>query len=313
MDLFRSFLRVLRPVDAIIALFLTALSATQLLAGAPGSEVLAFAVLNATIIAGVRAVAAMRTRPQALQVAYDFYPVPTILVIFKEVHLLIQSMGRPDMDALLIAADRALLGVDPTVWIGRFATPVVTEILQLAYMSYYFLMLLVGIELYRRSEKGAFDLAIFAILYGFMLSYIGYVLLPAVGPRFTLHEFAALNDELPGLWLSAPIRDVINAGESIPKGAANALALAQRDAFPSGHTQMTLISIYYAWRHQIRSRVAVSIVGALLIVSTVYMRYHYVVDLIGGTVFMLLTIWSAPRLMRALDALAGRAESSARP
>jgi membrane-associated phospholipid phosphatase len=234
-------------------------------------------------------------------------------VIFKEVHLLIQSMGRPDMDGLLIAADRFLLGVDPTVWIGRFTTPVLTEVLQLSYMSYYFLMLLVGIELYRRRDKAAFDLAIFAILYGFMLSYVGYVLVPAVGPRFTLHDFAALNDELPGLWLSAPIRDLINAGESIPKGAANALALAQRDAFPSGHTQMTLVSIYYAWRERIGSRIAVTVVGTLLIVSTVYMRYHYVVDLLAGAAFMLFTVWSAPRLMRALDALAGRTGTPARP
>jgi membrane-associated phospholipid phosphatase len=223
------------------------------------------------------------------------------------VHVLIQSMQRGDLDHVFIAIDRALFGTDPTVWIMRFVTPVLTEVLQIAYVSYYALMLLVGIELYRRSDRGPFALAIFSILYGFLLSYLGYFLFPAVGPRFTLHDFHTLNNELPGLWLSIGIRDFINAGESIPKGAANAFALAQRDAFPSGHTQMTLISMFYAERYKIRSRYLIHAVGTLLIISTVYLRYHYVIDLVGGAAFMVFTIWSAPKLMRALGRLSGGA------
>jgi membrane-associated phospholipid phosphatase len=307
MDSVRSLLRLLRPVDALIAIFLVALTVSHLLVGAPAGDVATFAVLNAAIIAiiaGVRSVLERHGRLRVLRIVYDFYPVPTILLIFKEVHLLIQSMGRPDIDGILIAIDRAMFGTDPTVWIGRFSTPVVTEILQISYMSYFFLMLLVSIELHQRTEAEPFDVMVFTILYGFLLSYLAYMLFPAVGPRFTLHDFHALNDELPGLWLSAPIRDIINAGESIPKGAADAMALAQRDAFPSGHTQMALIAMYFAWSYRIRSRAVVMVLGTLLIVSTVYLRYHYVIDVIGGVLFMLVTIWSAPRLMRALDRLA---------
>jgi membrane-associated phospholipid phosphatase len=301
MNALRRFLRPLRPVDTLIALFLVAITAAYLFAANSPLEFLAYVALNAAIIAAVRAAAAAASRPKALQIIFDFYPVPMILLIFKEVHVLIQSMTRGDLDHALIAIDRALFGVDPTVWIMQFATPVLTEILQLAYVSYYVLMLLVGVELYRRSDRGPFSLAIFAILYGFLLSYIGYIAFPAVGPRFTLHDFNTLNDELPGLWFSSAIRDFINTGESIPKGAANALALAQRDAFPSGHTQMTLISMFYAAKYSIRSRYFIYVAGTLLIISTVYLRYHYVVDLLGGTAFMLFTVWSAPKLMRALE------------
>jgi membrane-associated phospholipid phosphatase len=34
-------------------------------------------------------------------------------------------------------------------------------------------------------------------------------------------------------------------------------------------------------------------VGSLLIFSTVYLWYHYVIDLIGGLVFMIFAVWSA--------------------
>ena len=45
-------------------------------------------------------------------------------------------------------------------------------------------------------------------------------------------------------------------------------------------------------------RWVVTVVGILLIIATVYQRYHYVVDLLAGAVFMLLCVWSAPRLNR---------------
>lgn len=301
MSAFTRFTRHLRPIDTLIACFLGALTVVFAFMDAAPVDRALFFILNLAIVAAVCTTASMRTRPKVLQLAYDFYPVPMILLVFKEVHVLIQSMLREDLDHAFIAIDRALFGTDPTVWVTQFTTPALTELLQIAYVSYYALMLALGIELYRRADRGAFTTVIFAILYGFFLSYAGYIIFPAVGPRFTLHDFDSLNAELPGLWLSNGIRDFINAGESIPKGAANAHALAQRDAFPSGHTQMTLIVMYYAARFSIRSRYVLYVFGTLLIISTVYLRYHYVIDLIGGAAFMVLTVWTTPKLMRALD------------
>ncbi|MBI4549230.1 MAG: phosphatase PAP2 family protein [Ignavibacteriae bacterium] len=231
-----------------------------------------------------------------LQAIHDWYPVPGIFLLFKEVHVIIQSLGGNDWDDLFIAADRWMFGTDPTVWVTQISSPLLTEILQVAYFSYYFLMIALGIELYAKDDKRQFFYTLFTIFYGFFLSYFGYLAFPAVGPRFTLHNFDTLNDELPGLVFTNALRDFINAGESIPKGAVNPLALAQRDAFPSGHTQMTLIVMFFAAKYQLKSRHILQLLGCLLIISTVYLRYHYVIDLLGGVVFMWFTIWSAPRL-----------------
>ena len=170
-----------------------------------------------------------------------WYPILAIFLVFKEMHIIIQSLSRSDWDPILIEIDRFFLGTDPTVWLGNHSFPFLTEILQIAYVSYYFIMLAVGVELFIRKEQRNFSYVLFIIVYGFFLSYLGYLIFPAVGPRFTLHDFQSLNTELPGLWLTNSIRDFINAGESIPKEITNAVAHAQRDAFPSGHTQMTLI------------------------------------------------------------------------
>lgn len=229
---------------------------------------------------------------------HDWYSVPSIFLLFKEVYVIIQSLGRSDWDSFLIAIDRALFHGDPTIWIYQFSSPMLTELLQVAYVSYYFIMLALGVELYLRKEKQRFTFVLFTILYGFFLSYLGYLAFPAVGPRFTLHSFESIDHELPGLFLTGGLRDFLNAGESIPKNAVNPYTLAQRDAFPSGHTEMTLIVMFLAHRYRLSSRYAINIAGTLLIISTIYLRYHYAIDLLGGALLMMFTVWTAPKLFR---------------
>jgi membrane-associated phospholipid phosphatase len=294
-------LKHLRAVDALIVIFLFGLTFFSMIISGAGGGGLNLLGINLAVTAAILGLgrAAASTKNRLVHLVRDFYPVPMIFVAFKEVHVVIQSMSRTDFDQAFIAIDRWLFGADPTVWMARFAHPVLTEVLQVSYASYYVIMVLLGVELYRRDPGGTFPAVVFTITYGFFLSYIGYILFPGVGPRFTLHDFGALNDELPGLWLTNFLRDAINAGESIPKGAADPMALAQRDVFPSGHTQMTLLTMFFAWKHRVRSRHVITVLGTLLIVSTVYLRYHYVIDLAAGAAFMALTALTAPALERA--------------
>ena len=99
-----------------------------------------------------------------------------------------------------------------------------------------------------------------------------------------------MNQDLPGLFLTEPIRNFVNSGGGIPSGAVNPVELVHRDVFPSGHTQMSLVCVYLAYQYKISTRHAMAVVVTLLIISTVYLRYHYVIDVIAGTVFFVVTI-----------------------
>jgi len=295
-----SSIRQLRAVDILVIAFLHILSLISIIFIFPSGTSILIVTVN-LIVAYFIIVFARTGRlspDKALGKLYDWYPVPMIFFIFKEVHVVIQSLTSNDWDNILIGIDRAIFGCDPTVWLAKFSTPLITEILQISYASYYFIMLAVGIELYVKKENKKFSFAVFTIVYGFVLSYFGYLSFPAVGPRFTLHNFYDMNLTLPGLWLTNFIRDFINAGESITKDTVNAIAIAQRDVFPSGHTQMTLISIYFAHQYKLKSRLPIYIFGTLLVISTVYLRYHYVIDVVGGIIFTWLTLWSAPKLLQ---------------
>ena len=288
----------LAPVDVISIVFMLFLIGLNLIFFGRVSAWLEIILIDLAVIVVIVVLAYLaETRKTKLLIGvHRFYSYVFILFVFKEIYLMVRPIHPVDYDWLFISIDHWLFGVNPTQWIAQFAHPVLTEIFQLAYFSYYLLFVMFGIELYRRNPIEEFDHGAFLIVYGFYLSYLGYFLLPAVGPRFTLHDFYALDRELPGLLLTTPMRNFINAGESISSTLPNVIQLVQRDVFPSGHTQLTLIVVYLSHRYHLNTRWIITILAALLIIGTVYLRYHYVIDLIGGFLFFLLTIWSGKKI-----------------
>lgn len=248
------------------------------------------------IIVFILAFLACTYNKRTLKLLHYLYIAPLIFFTFKELYYMIVPIRQQDFDWLFINIDRFLFGTDPTVFMYQFAHPVLTEFLQIVYGIFYLLPIILVLVLLRNRRFLASDYAVFSIIYGFYLSYLGYFLLPAIGPRFTLHDFSKLNTELPGLFLTPYIRALIDAGESIPAGTLNPAAVVQRDVFPSGHTMITLITMYLSVKLKSRSRYFLLPVGSLLIFSTVYLRYHYVIDLIGGLLFMMFSLWTGKML-----------------
>ncbi len=226
------------------------------------------------------------------QQLHFWYIVPLIFLSFKELYLMVRPIRQVDLDNVLIEVDRFLFGMDPTVALQSISNPFLTELLQIVYATFFFLPIILAIDLLLNDRMKEFDFESFAILYGFFLSYIGYFMVPAIGPRFTIHDFSATNLELPGIFLTNFLREIVNAGESISQGTLNPIDIVQRDVFPSGHTQMTLIVMFLSVKFRTITRYFFLPVGSLLIFSTVYLRYHYVIDLIAGLLFMMFTMWS---------------------
>ncbi len=220
-----------------------------------------------------------------------WYSIPLIFLTFKEMYLMVHPINPHDLDYVLIKLDRMVFGTDPTAVLDKIATPGLTEFLQICYSSFYLLWIILGIDLLREGNERGFLFFLFALMFGFYTSYAGYLFVPAIGPRFTLYNFAKLNEQLPGLYLTPILRGIINSGESITD-VARAAALAQRDCFPSGHTEMTLITIAIAIRYRAKAAMIIIPLGAGLIFATIYMRYHYGVDVIAGAlvgIFVLAT------------------------
>ena len=297
----RRLLASLHSTDRLLIASWCLLSLVSLILHAriPAWRTLVAASFAAAIVAVLLANAARRTNSRVLRWAHDWAALPMVVFTYKQIYFMAGPIhhGR-DYDQLLIAVDRALFRVNPTQWLAGFSNPFLTEVLQIAYSLFYVFFVAVGLELYVRRDDLQFRIFRFTVVYGFLISYIGYFFLPAAGPRFTLHDFSRTGTELPGLLFTHFLQWFVNSWESIPSGVSNAAALAraQRDVFPSGHTMMTLIAVILAYRYRLRVRRYVAVMGTLLIFATVYLRYHYVVDVVAGAMLVVPCLLTADRV-----------------
>lgn len=200
-----------------------------------------------------------------------WYPAFFIPPIFRELAAIVHPINPVDVDPQLIALDLALFGVHPTVWLEQFMTPWLTEYLQLAYVTFYFLPFWLAIPLYRQRRFRDFRLALCALLLSYYGPYLLYFLTPARGPRFYLA--AQQTVPLSGLWLTDILQNTLDALEGI-----------QRDAFPSGHTALAIVVLVLAAKYRRQQWYPLLVIVMSLVVSTVYLRYHYVVDVLAGIV-----------------------------
>jgi membrane-associated phospholipid phosphatase len=222
---------------------------------------------------------------KAKRFLFYFSPILFVILIYESLGNLIQHL-RPDIDPWLIHIDFLIFGVHPTLWMEQWVVPWLTDLMSIAYGSYYFIPVSLITVLYFRDKLPELERSIFILLFGYYASFIGYILFPAIGPRFTMAHLYSV--PLEGSFLTDVVRDVLNLLEH-----------NKRDCMPSGHTQMVLMTLSLAYRDE---KVLFCILFPLvcaLILSTVYLRYHYVIDLIVGGGFAIGCLVIGPRLFEA--------------
>ncbi len=290
----KSFFRKLKAFDLVVVIFFIFLNIINIIFHNSITPWFLFLLINSAVIFFAFALAFFEDKynNRFWRILHYWYIAPLILFTFKELYFIIHPVRVQDYDQLFIKIDHWIFGVNPTQWLHQFANPALTELLQIVYGLFYFLPIILALVLLKNKRYLALDFAAFSIIYGFFLSYLGYFALPGIGPRFTLHNFSLINVDLPGIWVTNFLRELVNLGESIPAGTPNPAEVVQRDVFPSGHTMITLIVIYLSIKLKSRSRFFLVPVGTLLIFATVYLWYHYVIDLFGGMLFMIFSVWS---------------------
>jgi len=261
-----------------------------------------FGILQANIATMVSIIAvAMWYDQSGTRVAHivrNFLILPVGYMLYSQVHNYIPLVHPYNYDTVLAAWDRAIFGVNPTVWVFRFATPALTEYFQIWYNVFQLMLIVPAIAWYRSGGMREFRIYSMTILFGFYLSYLLYFAMPAIGPRFEVHDFTSIDRELPGLLVTGPFREFINAGNNITPDMVNPYDVVNRDCMPSGHTMMSVLGILMAWRYRSRWRWLITVGGVSIMLSTIYLRYHYAVDLMAGLALALIVYALHPKIVR---------------
>ena len=200
------------------------------------------------------------------------------LAEFEEIDL--ESLGR------LARLDLELFGAHPAVELGLRSAPWLTELSMISYYTYFLWPVVLGVVLYARRRYAEFGQYALGLVLFFLLNFVGYALIPAIGPRFAMG--ALFDGPIQGVWLTPLLEGAMR------------LPPFMRDCFPSGHTGGTLVVLSFAFLFERRVFAVMLLPATALILATLLGRFHYAIDLVAALPLVLVAV-GVPRLLVRLD------------
>jgi len=233
--------------------------------GPTGSHALTYlGLLAANVVAIVPCPRKASTSRWKLRLIY--YPI-AMNVAFFGLGPVVDAFHPGRADAFLRGVDQVLLGGNLSLRWQAWTHPALTEFLSLCYLLFFPYLIVTWIYYFRgdlRTLKRLFA-GLFTI-YG--VGFLGYTLLPAIGPYVDM----AAQFTVP---LEGGVFTRWNA-ELVRRGTNGV------DVFPSLHCAVSSYLLFFDRAHKPwRFRVYfVPCVG--LWVATIYLRYHYAIDVLAG-------------------------------
>ena len=204
-----------------------------------------------------------------------YYPI-AMNVFFALLGPAVARFHPMPMDAALQRVDAALIGTNLSVRLQPLVHPFLTEFFSGCYFL-FFPFLGFSLIYYFVGELGLlrkFCVGLFTI-YG--LGFIGYTLVPARGPWVAMAD--QFTTPLTG-WI------LTRANDAVVRAGSNGV-----DVFPSLHCAVSSYLLFFdRWHRRWRYRLyLVPCVGLWL--STIYLRYHYLVDCLCGFALAATALW----------------------
>ena len=159
--------------------------------------------------------------------------------------------------------------------------------------SGYFPLIAVVSLFYFFCRYQEFERATFIILASFFLYYVVFVLLPVTGPQY-YYAVVGLDNIANGIFPDIGTHFALHQDKlpipGDPNGFFHQLLEAAHEtgerptaAFPSSHVGITVILSILAWKARNKPLFILTLVFLVLInLATIYLRAHYVIDIIAG-------------------------------
>jgi membrane-associated phospholipid phosphatase len=255
----------------------------------PGAAwLLALHVAAVAVLAlAIRATSTREKTNSAVWIFRHWYTLFYVACCYREMSILIPAIGRASLDRQLADVDFAFWHANPCVWLERWYSPALTEYLQIIYTLFIPVVLFVPWLIWHRREYTRFKYMAFLLSLGFLTTYLGYLAVPARGPRYLLEHLQHV--PLRGLWLFNSLQTTLDGLEK-----------QHYDCFPSGHTELTVLALWLSRSVSRRLFYVYFLYTLCIVFATVYLRYHYTVDLLAGVLVALSLILAAPALYRRL-------------
>lgn len=211
----------------------------------------------------------------------DVMPFAFCIAIYTNLHDTIHFVNPYDIHDQLIAIDQYMFGVQPVLWAQQFYHPWLTQYFSISYMNYFFITVSVVVFLLIKKRDADMRRVLLGTILCFYFGYFLYIIFPAAPPRLVLAD--QFIRDFGGGWLGAAQVKMVNISSS-----------SSRAAFPSLHCAITLITLMYAWVMSRKLFYILLIPGISLVMATVYLRHHYVIDIFAGFALAVFAFYTAP-------------------
>lgn len=194
-------------------------------------------------------------------------------------------------DRPLIRAEQRWFG-NPSLWLARGRPAWLHEVMQFFYWTYFLYIPVLGLGLYWQNDLPRFEAMAMSTSLGYAICYSIYPWFPLWGPRWALVDEGLLHDDekvLHGGFFARFMNRIIWS-DTAHKGGA----------MPSAHSSTCVIFMIWCVRvWGLPGALVGGFVGVMMFISTVYGRYHYVIDVIVGTAIGVLAVVIADALVLA--------------
>lgn len=196
------------------------------------------------------------------------FPIVLLGYLYNETGYLNHLLISHNLDPLISSFDSGLFGIQPSIRFSQVIhSNVFAELMYFGYFAYYLLIIGTPVAITIYSGKKQAQEAVFIMIHSFFVYYIVFIILPVVGPQFYFTNL----EPLPQGYLFGPIlRFIQHVGE------------APTAAFPSSHVSIALMILVLNTKYAKPLLRFAGPVIVLLIVSTVYIRAHYVADVLAA-------------------------------
>lgn len=210
---------------------------------------------------------------RAIEFIRFVFPLVLIIYWYPETYYLTHGVGGipvfvPNLDLFFDQLDVKLFNCVPAMEFSkRIPYAWFSEIMYFSYFFYYFIYAYIAAYFFFCKRNNAYQVT-FIILMSFFLFYILFVFIPVEGPQFFwTGEDVYVPD---GYFFSWLMRAIQSMGE-MPTGA-----------FPSSHVGITFIFMIILFKFQKKAFWIFLPVVVCLFMSTVYIKAHYLIDVVAA-------------------------------
>jgi len=209
-----------------------------------------------------------------------FYPLFFLSYFFPETDY-INNIFFNNFDPQIIRLETAVIGFLPSVVFFKCCPrPWFNELMHLGYFSFYLIIIFFTVYYYVKYPI-LFTKRFFFFLHSFYIFYLIFMLFPTEGPRYTL---ASPGNDVPPAYFITHLVQKLQAYGDRPTGA-----------FPSSHIGMTWLIMYFFFRDNRKFFYGWLPLSVILTFSTVYIKAHYALDVMGGLMMVPVLLWAGQK------------------